>query len=153
MADDLKYWKSRLMVQVTSQDGSKILVTPIDSFSPSFSLNTEVIHSIEQSHMGLVFSPQSITFSMTVKAIGNVVGLLTQLAFEGKRFEIVLKETEGSTDWSFDQVVLRDCIITSCTPTTATPSGAPSATFSGISLQGSVEPKPPGAKAQIPAVS
>jgi hypothetical protein len=153
MADDLTFWKSRLMVQVTSSEEPKqtILITPIDSFSPSFSLNAEVLHSIERTHLGLVYSPQSITFSMTVKAVGNVVGLLTQMAFQGKRFEVVLKETEGSTDWSFDQVVLRDCIITSCSPTTATPSGAPTATFSGVSLQSTIDPKA-GDSAVIPNV-
>lgn len=152
MADDLKFWKSRLMVQVTDQDGNKIPITPIDSFSPSFTLNAEVLHSIERTHMGLIYSPQSITFSMTVKAIGSVVGQLTQMAFEGKRFEIALMETDGSNDWSFDQVVLRDCVITSCTPSTATPSGAPTATFSGVSLQSTASPKPPGAQATIPKV-
>lgn len=141
-------WKTRLAVSYVDENGVKVDVSPIDSFSPSFSLNAEVIHSIEKTHIGSVFTPQSITFSMTVKAIGDVAAQLTVLALDATRFDVTLHENDG-TDWSFKRVVLRDCIITSASPSNATISGAPSATFSGFSLQATAEPKT-GAAVTIP---
>ena len=85
---------------------------------------------------------------MTVKAIGEVAGRLTALAMDGTRFDITLQEFDGN-DWSFSTVVMRDCIITSATPTTASPSGAPTATFSGFSLAATAETKA-GAAAELP---
>jgi hypothetical protein len=130
-------WKTRLAV--VYQDGSTTQeISPIDAFTPSFSMNAEVLHSIERTHVGMVFSPESITFSMTVKAIGDVTAQLTALAIQRKRFSITLQEKVGN-DWAFAKVVLTDCLITSATPTAAMISGAPSATFSGVCLAASSE--------------
>lgn len=130
-------WKTRLAVQY--KEGSNTQeISPIDSFTPSFSMNAEVLHSIEKTHLGMIFSPESISFSMTVKAIGDVAAKLTAIAIERKRFDITLYEKVGS-DWAFAKVVLSDCLITSATPTSASISGAPSATFSGVSLAASSE--------------
>ena len=142
-------WNTRLAVTYTDEDGNTVSVTPIDTFTPSFSLSAEVLHSIEATHIGVVYSPQAISFSMSVKAIGDVAAKLTSLALEGKRFEIVLQESEGGSDWSFKKLVMKDCIITSATPTTATISGAPSATFSGFCLGASSDPKT-GTKIDLP---
>lgn len=138
--DKLLDWKTRLAVTYVDANGKKVEVTPIDSFSPTFSMNAEVHHSIERTHIGAIFMPESITFSMTVKSIGGVAAQLTVLAMTGTRFDITLHETDG-TDWAFKSVVLRECLITSATPSSATVSGAPSATFSGFSLQAGAEPK------------
>lgn len=138
MADNLD-WRTRLAVSYT-ENGKTVDITPIDSFSPSFSLSIEPIHSIERTHVGAVFSPQSITFSLTVKAIGDVAARLTALAMQGKRFDITLQEKIGD-DWSFESVVLGDCMLTSAMPTSASPSGAPTATFSGFSLHATTESK------------
>jgi len=133
-------WNTRLAVSY--QDGTTtVVIQPIDSFSPSFALNAEVLHSLEQTHIGVIYSPQAISFTMTVKAIGPVVAQLTALAMQGKEFNIVLQESDGGTDWSFQQIVLSKCVITSATPTNATIAGAPAATFSGFSLQASATPK------------
>lgn len=132
-------WNTRLVVILNDEDDTPI--TPIDSFSPSFSLNTETLHSIEQTHIGVVYAPQAVTFSMSVRAIGEAVGKLTALALRGERFKVALQFHEGEhNDWSFDSIVLSDCIITSATPSPATISGAPAATFSGISLAAAVTP-------------
>ena len=143
-------WKSRLAVSYTNEAGDTVDLTPIDSFSPSFSLNAEVLHSIEGTHIGVVYSPEAMSFSISVKAIGEVAADLTSLALKGKRFDITLQETDDGTDWSFAKIVLSECIITSATPTTASVSGAPTATFSGFSLAASSEPKV-GSKSEIPA--
>jgi hypothetical protein len=80
-----------------------------------------------------------MSFSMTVRAIGDAAAQLTALALEGKRFDIILQEGDGGSDWSFRKIVMSQCVITSAAPTAATVSGAPSATFSGVSLGASAE--------------
>jgi hypothetical protein len=134
-------WKTRLAVSYAEENGTPVTITPIDSYTPTFSLNAEAIHSIEQTHIGVIYSPQAMSFSMTVKAIGDVAGGLTALAMEGKKFDITLQENDGGDDWSFRKIVMRNCIITSASPSNATISGAPAATFSGFSLAASAEPK------------
>jgi len=142
-------WSTRLAVTYVDPDSKNtISITPIDSFSPTFALNADVLHSIEQTHIGVVYNPQAISFSMTVKAIGDVVGRLTSLAMTRSRFDITLQEQTGD-DWSFHSVVLRDCVITSASPSPATVTGAPAATFSGVSLHATADTKAAGA-ASIP---
>jgi hypothetical protein len=131
-------WKTRLAVSYQDETGSH-QISPIDSFNPSFSLNAEVMHSVERTHIGVIYSPQAMSFSLTVKAIGDAAARLTALALEGKRFDIVLQEGDDGADWSFKKVVMSHCVITSATPTSATISGAPAATFSGMSLAASTE--------------
>ncbi|WP_125130391.1 hypothetical protein [Microbacterium sp. 10M-3C3] len=128
-------WTStRLAVVVNSNTANPL--TPVDSFSPNFALNTEVIHSIEATHIGYIANPSSFTFSISVKAIGGAAAQLTRLALEGTEFEIALYEQSGSTgEWDFVNVVLRKCIITSAAPSNASPTGAPVATFSGVSRE------------------
>lgn len=141
-------WKTRLAVSYTDDRGQTVDITPIDSFTPSFSLNAETLHSIEATHIGVVYSPRTMTFSLSVKALGAVAAQLTALALDGGRFDVTLQEHDGN-DWAFSKVVLRGCIITSATPTAATISGVPSATFSGFSLSASTEDKA-GAISQLP---
>lgn len=133
-------WRTRLAVVYADADGNEIVISPIDSFTPTFSLSAEVLHSIQETHIGVIYNPQSLTFSMSVKAIGDVAAQLTSVALEGKRFNITLQEFDGN-DWAFAKIVLSDCIITSASPSNATISGAPAATFSGMSLGASVEDK------------
>ena len=135
-------WDTRLVVTYDDGNGAQE-ISPIDSFTPTFSLNAEVLHSVEQTHLGVVYSPQTLAFSMTVRAIGDVAAKLTRLALTGQRFEVALKEREGD-DWGFRQIIMTDCIITSATPSTATIQGAPTATFSGFSLSSTAETKADG---------
>lgn len=142
-------WKSRLAVSYVDDTNTEVLITPIDSFTPSFTLSTEVIHSLEQTHVGVVYAPQNMAFSMSVRAIGDVAALLTVIAFEGRRFSLVMQETDDGNDWTFKKLVMSNCIITSASPSTATPTGAPTATFSGIALASSAEGKS-GSPVRIP---
>jgi hypothetical protein len=125
-------WQTRLAVHYTDSTGDHE-ISPIQSFTPTFSTSAEPLHSIERTHVGVVFSPQSLTFSMTVPAIGDTAAKLTALALTGQRFDISLQEKTGS-DWSFSTIVMKDCVITSAGPTAATVSGAPQAQFSGFSM-------------------
>lgn len=128
-------WRSRLVVSV---DGT--VVTPIDSLTPSLTLSTEVLHSIEATHIGFVTSPAAFSFSLTVKAIGVAAATLTRLALDGTEFSIELQEAPGSGgDWSFKKLLFTRCVFTSANPTSATIQGAPSATFSGVSLEFSAQ--------------
>jgi hypothetical protein len=142
-------WRSRLAVSYVDEDKDAVDITPIDAFSPTFAVNAEVLHSLEQTHIGVVFTPQNVTFSMTVRAIGDAAAKLTRLAMLGKRFDVTLQESDDGNDWSFKTIVLSDCIITSANPSPATISGAPAATFSGMSLVATVDPKA-GEKSVIP---
>jgi len=137
---DLVNWQSRLAVKYKAGNGQEELISPIDSFQPSFGLGAEALHSVEKTHIGVVYSPQQITFSLTVKAIGPVAARLMKLALDGTPFDIVLIEGEDANgpQWSFKEVLLSQCVITSATPTSAATTGAPTASFSGFSLGGSM---------------
>ena len=132
-------WQTRLAVSFV-ESGRTVLITPINAFSSTLSLNAEALHSIEATHIGVVYTPQTMNFSLTVSAIGDVAAQLTALALEGKRFDIILQETDDGTDWSYKKVVMKECIITQSSQSVAL-SGAPQVTFSGFSLSTSAEPK------------
>ena len=127
MADPLN-WQTRLEVTV---DGKP--VSPIKSFTPTFTTQATVIHSIEADNVGAVINPQTATFTMTLDAIGPNVAELTKLALAGKKFNISVAEKKG-TDWTFMKLLFRDCLITSAAPSNVVIEGAPTATFSGIIL-------------------
>lgn len=124
---------TRLAVSFTDDTGANVLISPIDSFSPTFAMNSEPMHSIEQTHIGLIHSPEQITFQMQVRACGDVAARLTALAMKSKSFDILVQEEVGD-EWAFSSLVLSDCYITNAVPTSASPTGAPTATFSGVSL-------------------
>jgi hypothetical protein len=113
-------WNTRLAVSYTDEDGNTVNLTPIDAFAPNFTLNAEALHSIEETHIGVVYTPEALSFSITVKAIGDVAAKLTTLALKGKRFDVLLQESEGGEDWSFASIVMSGCIITAAQPTSAT---------------------------------
>lgn len=121
-------WKSRLEVTAAGA-----VVTPIESFTPTYTTPVTPIHSIEADNVGALSHPQSATFTMTVKAIGANTAALAKLALAGGRFDIQLAEKSGS-DWSFKKLLFRDCFITSANPSNAVMDGVPIATFSGIVL-------------------
>ena len=82
-------------------NGNSFLISPIDSIFPHVRLERRAhMHSIEQTHIGVIYSPDSMTFSLTVKALGDVAGQLTALAMDGTPFDIILQENDGD-DWSF----------------------------------------------------
>ena len=121
-------WKTRLEITVAGK-----VVSPIDSFTPTFNLQTTPVHSIEADNVGAIFHPQAATFTMALKAIGTSVADLTALAISGGKFDIQIAEKQG-TDWSFKKLLFRDCLITSANPSNVVIDGAPVATFNGIIL-------------------
>lgn len=132
-------WMNTRLAVVLNGDSDNPL-TPLESFTPSFNLNTEVVHSLEATHIGYIANPENFTFTLTVKAIGGAAATLMQLAMEGTEFEVGLYEAAGSTgEWDFSHVVLRSCLITTANPSNATVNGAPVATFSGVARQGEDE--------------
>jgi hypothetical protein len=141
-------WNTRLTVSYQKEDAT-VEISPIDSFTPTFTLATETLHSLEATHIGVVHSPQQMTFTMTVRAIGDVAAQLTEMALEGAEFDLLLQEQNGGHDWSFKSLVMSRCVITSAMPSAATIAGAPAATFSGFSLAAKAERKT-GKKTEIP---
>src|ERR1700756_5641888 len=111
-------WNSRLVM--TINDGAP--VTPIESFTPTYTTPVTPIHSIEADNVGALYHPQTATFTMTVKAIGGSVATLTTMAVAGTKFNVQLAEANGS-DWSFNKLLFRDCIITSTNPSNAVMDG------------------------------
>lgn len=139
------WMNTRLAVIVNSDTDNPI--SPLESFTPSFNLNTEVVHSLEATHIGYIANPENFTFSMTVKAIGDSAARLMRLAMDGTEFEVGAFEADGSTgEWDFTSIVLRKCLITSANPSNATINGAPVATFSGVARQGETADSTDGAK-------
>ena len=125
-------WNTRLAVRYTDDTGDHE-ISPIQSFTPTFATSAEPLHSIERTHVGVVVQPHSLTFSLTVNAIGPAAAQLTALALNGTEFSISMQERIGD-DWSFSTIMLTRCVITSAAPTAATVMGAPQATFSGFSM-------------------
>lgn len=125
-------WNTRLAVRYTDATGDHE-ISPIQSFTPTFATSAEPLHSIERTHVGVVVQPHSLTFSLTVNAIGPATAQLTALALNGTEFSISMQERVGD-DWSFSTIMLTRCVITSASPTAATVMGAPQATFSGFSM-------------------
>lgn len=126
-------WNTRLAVAVNGQ-----IISPIESFSPTFNVGHRVQHSLEADNVGIVTQAQTFTFSMTVRAVGAAVATLTQLALAGTEFQIVVTEQTGS-DWTFKQIAFNSCYFTSAAPSNATLDDVPTATFSGVCLE--VEPQ------------
>ncbi|MER5355430.1 hypothetical protein ABT093_34530 [Kitasatospora sp. NPDC002551] len=132
-------WNTRLAVAYIDDAGKSAEIAPIDSMSTTFNLNAEPLHSLGATHVGVVYQPSQVNFSMTVKAIGPAAAELTAIALRGGRFDIVLQEQSG-TDWSFRTVVMSDCVVTASAQS-ASIAGAPTVTFSGFSLAAKVEGK------------
>src|SRR3954471_8740854 len=98
-------WNTRLLVRYTDDQGNEHEISPIQSFTPTFATTAEPLHSIERTHVGVVTNPYSLTFSMTVNAIGAATAQLTALALSAGEFSISMQERSGN-DWSFSTIVL-----------------------------------------------
>ncbi|MGW1765478.1 hypothetical protein ACWCQL_15580 [Streptomyces sp. NPDC002073] len=144
-------WMSSRLAVVLDGKSDKPL-TPVDTFTPTFALNAEVIHSLEATHVGYIAQPASFTFQMTVKAIGGAAAELTRLAMTGKEFSIGLYQAKGSStdEWDFQKLLFNKCLITSANPSNAVVNGAPAATFSGVAREAVVDDG--GGETKLPKV-
>jgi hypothetical protein len=140
-------WNSRLEVQVATDPDAKTFttLTPITSFTTTFASSITQIHSIEADNVGVIQKPQTMTFTMTVPAIGpdqtnphDTAATLYKLAIDGKPFHVSLAVASGN-DWVFKQLLFRNCYITAASGSNVmvgTTSGqldtTPIATFSGV---------------------
>ncbi|NUR32060.1 MAG: hypothetical protein HOV83_40490 [Catenulispora sp.] len=132
-APDALKWDSRLTVTVGST-----VITPIDSFNPTFTTGVQPVHSLEADNVAHIVQPKTITFTMSVKAIGPVVAQLTHLARTSTKFALTLAEDHGS-DWSFSKIAFSDCYITSVAGTVVI-DGVPTTTFNCVCLDATTEP-------------
>jgi hypothetical protein len=119
------------------------MLTPITSFTTTFASSVTQIHSIEKDNVGVIVKPQTMTFNMTVPAMGGDptvqnAAVLYKLAIAGLSFDVALAVQSG-TDWVFSQLLFRGCYITSANPsnvsvstTTGLLDTVPVAMFSGI---------------------
>jgi hypothetical protein len=127
MPDALK-WDTRLQVVVGTT-----VVTPIDSFNPTFNVPVQTLHSIEGDNVAHIVQPHTFTFTMTVKAIGPVVAKLTKLALDNTSFTVAVSEARGA-DWTFTTIAFHDCYITSVANNIVI-DGVPSVTFNCVCLE------------------
>ena len=131
-------WDTRLTVV---HEGKPIAL--VDSFNPTLTTPTTPLHSIEADNVGYVVQPHTFTFTMTVKAVGPAVALLTDIARRNEPFTLSLSPNHGN-DWSFASVAFNNCFITSIANTVVI-DGVPTTTFTCICLE--VLTKPAGAGA------
>ena len=118
-------WDTRLAVSYDDGSRRREEISPIDSFTPTFALNAEALHSIEDTHIGVVYSPQALSFSMTVRRSATSRRGSTALALDGQPLRHPAAGGEGTTGRS-SSVVMSDCIITERgADTAATVQGAP----------------------------
>src|SRR5688572_25326597 len=109
-------WMNTRLAVILNGD-TKNPISPIDSFTPTFALNTEVAHSLQGTHLGYISNPESYTFTMSVKAIGDSAAQLMRIAMAGQEFEIGMYEAADSAgEWDFKSIILRKCLITSANP-------------------------------------
>lgn len=127
MPDALK-WDTRLTVMV-----GPTVVTPIDSFNPTFNSPVQVLHSLEADNVAHIVQPETFTFTMAVKAIGPVVAQLTDFARNHQKFTVAVSEKTG-TDWTFSSVAFNDCYITSVANNIVI-DGVPTTTFNCVCLE------------------
>ena len=120
-------WNSKLVVSVAGA-----VITPSDTFVPTFTLPRTVIHSIEKDRVGSIAGPRTATFTMSMKAIGPSVAILTNMALNGTEFSVSVAVQSGN-DWSFLQLLFRECLIISANPSNLS-TDAPVASFNGIIL-------------------
>jgi hypothetical protein len=130
-------WDTRLAVTVGTE-----IVTPIETFNPTFTTTYRVQHSLEADNVGFVRQPFTFTFTLTVRAVGepgaaNGVARLTRMGLEGTEFQISVVRADDSPgdQWAFDETIFKRCFITSANPSNLTLQDSPTATFNGICLQ------------------
>jgi hypothetical protein len=126
-------WNTRLEVRL-----GDATITPISTFSPTFNVPHQVLHSIEADNVGFIRQPFTFTFTMTVPAVASAVADLTELAVNGTEFSIVVAEKKG-TDWAFNSMKFARCVVTSTTPSNVVVDGVPQATFNCASLSVGLE--------------
>lgn len=131
-------WNTRLVIQFSSDGKTFTDITPIDSFQQTIKTDAQAVHSLEQTHVGAVFSPADIQFTMTVKQSATVLADLTKAALGRTRFFIAVQKSSSSTgnDWALASIVLSNCVITSMQvgPFTLTVGQVPTMIIGGVSL-------------------
>jgi hypothetical protein len=138
-------WQSQMAVflQKTNSttgtaDGPPIPITPIDSFQQTVNTPAVALHSLEQTHVGAVFAPADIQFTMTVKQNASVLAVLTKIALDREPFQILVNEGQGDS-WALASIVLDNCVITSMQAgpflaSAATTGNLPTILINGVSL-------------------
>jgi hypothetical protein len=125
-------WNTRLEVRVKGQP-----VTPIQSFTPTFTTPFTPLHSLEADNQGFIRQPFTFTFTMAVTAIGTAVADLTELALNGTQFDVAIAEKQG-TDWALKSIKFAHCVITGV-DSSITLTDAPMVTFNCAALTVNIE--------------
>ena len=113
-------WKTRLEVTV---DGKAI--SAIDSFTPTFNTQTTPIHSIEADNIGAVIHPADRDVHDDAEGDRADRGRVDQVRASKGRNSISQVAEKKGTDWTFNKMLFRDCLITSANPSNVVIDGAP----------------------------
>ena len=106
-------WTTRLEVQIGTDGGPPITLSPITSFTTTFGSAITPIHSIEADNVGVIKKPQTMAFTMTIPAIGpggtpNAMTLYKR-AIDGQPFDVALQylpATTGCTSSCSSEIVI-----------------------------------------------
>jgi hypothetical protein len=122
-------WNTKLIVKLGT-----LPVTPIVSFTPTFTTAQTPLHSIEADNVGTVQGATTYTFVLTLAANSPAVATLTGNAITRQPFTIVVSEDSG-TDWAFTSLTFEGCQVTSASPSNITVDGVPQAIFTCMALR------------------
>lgn len=133
-------WGAKLAIRITEADGTKTLITPLESFDPQIQTPHLEIDSTEQERLGWERQPTRFSFTLSVKAVGDAAQVLSRLQLNRDEFEIGIAEENTETgDWAFTSVLFTRCKITSSNPTRLSNNGAPVASYNGGALEGAFD--------------
>lgn len=126
---------AKLAIRIIDADGNEVLISPLESFTPSISTPQDIIHSTEEERLGFGRGPTEFSFSFTVKSIGLAAKECVRIQLEQQTFELgVAEENTETGDWSFTAMLYSSCKITNSGPSAISQGGIPVSSFDAVAL-------------------
>ncbi|HEY9291850.1 MAG TPA: hypothetical protein VIP98_11270 [Microlunatus sp.] len=126
-------WNTKLSVKLDTAP-----VTPVTSFTPTFTTAQTPLHSIEADNVGTIQGATTYSFVLVVAANSPAVATLTGNAITRTPFTLTVSEESG-TDWAFKSLTFEGCQVTQALPSSITVDGVPQATFTCLALRATAE--------------
>jgi len=126
-------WNSKLSVKLGTAP-----VSPVTTFTPTFTTAQTPLHSIESDNVGTIQGATTYTFIIVLPANSAAVAALTANAITRAPFTLTVSEESGN-DWAFKSLTFDGCQVTQAQPSTIGIDGVPQATFTCLALGATVE--------------
>jgi len=126
-------WNTKLSVKLGTAP-----VSPVTSFTPTFTTAQTPLHSIEADNVGSIQGATTYTFVIVLPANSAAVATLTANAITRTPFTLTVSEDSG-TDWAFKSLTFDGCQVTQAQSSTITVDGIPQSTFTCLALGATVE--------------